>query len=143
MTRRRASAPRALAAGLPLAVLAAGAAWPPAPARAEAIECRLAPVCARGAACPGDEVALAFAIDRAQLSPALDPADPPRRAVTTVRLDGHRFAAEPIVMRNGGKGFWAEEDGVTRMLVIDTDGQAVFTDGSAGGRYEGRCRDVR
>lgn len=97
------------------------------PAMAEVVSCDLSGTPVR------------FTIDRAQFAPALDPAEPPRRQVTTVTMDGTTFPAEPILM-GGVRGFWAAaRDGSEKMMVMQSDGSAAYADSATGQRITGTC----
>lgn len=104
----------------------------------ERIECRLSATCQGLQGCAAGTVQLRFAIDMAQFSPAVGAGDPPRRKTTRVETADQAFAAEPIVMSDGLRGFWAEADGVDHLLTIKPDGTAAYTR-IPGGKLTGRC----
>lgn len=106
--------------------------------------------CMIGAAAPADSllchlsnsderVEVRFDIDRSQFSPAISKDEPPRRAQTTVRIGPKSFTAEPMLMADGVRGFWAE----TAMLTTNKNGDARLTILDGARQYDGTCEDVQ
>lgn len=109
----------------------------PLPGWADSLECRLVP---EGG---GAAVSVAFDIDRRQFAPAASPDDPPRQMRSVVAQDAQRYIAEPFLMEDGVRGFWAEERvGGAALLVIQKDGAARMTDEAIGAMLVGRCEDA-
>ena len=109
-----------------------GVAW------AERVECTFTPPCL-GSICYADEIPVAFTIDHNQFAPALDPKEPPRNKVTTVALGEERFQAEPIVMDDGTRGFWANIAGVDHLMTMRPDGMGTYATTGAIPFMSGHC----
>jgi len=109
------------------------------PVVADSLRCEVAPPCAVGATC-ADTVHVSFDIDRTQFAPVIDPAEPPRRKVTLVRMGDAQFPAEAIIM-GGNRGFWAEGGGGSHVLfMVAADGTAQYIEDRTGVRMEGTCQ---
>jgi hypothetical protein len=120
-----------------LAVLTLTALLLAAPAQAERLRCTLA---CTDPACPAASLRLSFLLDRNQFLPPAYPDDPPQRLLTQVELNGARFAAEPILMEDGTRGFWTEA--APRIFTLDPEGLATYSDLAAGVTATGRCEEV-
>lgn len=97
------------------------------------------PAMAETIACDLSGIPVQFQIDPAQFAPARDTAEPPRRRITTVQMGDATFPAEPIMMGDV-RGFWAEGlAGSDVMMVMQSDGTAVYADTRAGERLTGTC----
>lgn len=105
----------------------------------ERVNCRLSAPCPDAADCARDPVPVRFEIDLGQFSPPLLRGDPPRRQVTHVQLGQSRFRAEPIVMDNGVRGFWAKFEGADHLLTIQPDGVGTYTRTPPGESLTGLC----
>ena len=105
----------------------------------EQVSCRLSAPCPDATPCAAQPVTARFEIDLGQFSPPLLRGDPPRRQVTQVQLGQRRFRAEPIVMKNGVRGFWAKLDGVDHLLTIQRDGIGTYTRTPPGELLTGQC----
>ncbi len=109
----------------------------PLPCLADQLACQLVP---EGG---GPEVSLHFGIDRGQFAPPQSPEDPPRRLRSIVTMGETRFAAEPLLMEGGRRGFWTQERAEgPAMMVIEPEGAAKLTDVNSGTVYVGTCEDV-
>ncbi|MCG6902842.1 MAG: hypothetical protein LJE68_09190, partial [Rhodobacter sp.] len=74
-----------------------------------------------------------------QFAPAHDRAEPPRRKVTMVDLDGATFAAEPMLIGDV-RGFWEDAEAMgSRIFTMQADGSAIYTEDPAGLRLTGTC----
>lgn len=90
-------------------------------------------------ACDMSGTPVQFEIDRTQFAPPQDVNEPHRRKVTTVKMGDAQFQAEPILIGDI-RGFWAEDlEGTNVMLLIQSDGSAVYTDIRADQRLTGSC----
>ena len=89
-------------------------------------------------ACDLSGVAVRFEIDPSQFAPAHNPADPPRRQITTVQMDGAEFLAEPFMIADT-RGFWAAQNGAEVVLVMQADGTAIYTDARVDAPLTGTC----
>ena len=97
------------------------------------------PAMAEVVSCDLSGTPIRFEIDRAQFAPAIDTEEPTRRRITTVQMGNALFPAEPILMGEV-RGFWAEGMGGSDvMMVIQSDGSAVYSDARAGERLTGTC----
>ena len=105
---------------------------------AERVDCTLTSLC-EGADCAGEPIPVHFEIDRNQFTAPIDGNEPPQVKVTHVDMDGVRFAAEPIVIGQT-LGFWEDAQALgARMLVMQPDGQAKYSETATGRRLSGRC----
>ncbi len=108
------------------------------PASAQLVECTLSAPCP-GTVCVGENVAVRFEIDRSQFAPPIDPKEPPRNKVTHVRMGGFGFAAEPILMGDV-LGFWEDAEALgNRMLIVQPDGTARYSEQPSGKDMTGTC----
>ena len=94
------------------------------------------PALAEVVTCDLSGVAMRFEIDRTQFAPAIHKNEPARVRITTVQMGDEAFPAEPIIM-DKVRGFWnAETDA---MMVMQSDGTAVYVDPSVAERLTGTC----
>jgi len=109
------------------------------PALADNLLCQLHPDCT---SC-GTTVQLGFHIDRNQFSPPVDAGEPPRRMVTHVMQGDTSFQAEPMLLANGVRGFWADINDTSYLLTIQPDGTATYTvTGPRAASLVGTCKDT-
>ncbi len=111
------------------------------PVQAERLACSLTPEC-RGDGCPTDVLTLTFDIDRTQFVRPMFRFEPPRRLVTRVFATTEDYAAEPILMGDGTRGFHAELPDRDRLLTIALDGTAIYTDTETRHRRTGTCKEI-
>ncbi|MGP6088362.1 hypothetical protein [Antarctobacter jejuensis] len=83
---------------------------------------------------------LSFTFEPASFAPALDPADPPRRQVSRVTVEGATFEAEALLTGDGTRGFWAAGRGL--MLTRAPDGAARLTDDAHAAPWHGHCEEA-
>ena len=105
---------------------------------AERVECAFVAPCA-ASVCVAEEIDVAFEIDHRQFAPPLDAREPPRNKVTTVALGDAVFRAEPIVMDDGTRGFWALVDGIEHLMTMRPDGLGSYASTGRVGFMSGRC----
>ncbi|MBY6119863.1 hypothetical protein [Mameliella alba] len=87
----------------------------------------------------GVRMNLRFDLDPASFSPPVDPADPPRRRISRVRMADAEFEAEAILGQDGSHGFWAATQGM--LMTVAPDGTARMSD--HGERpWQGQCREI-
>lgn len=111
----------------------------PGASHADSLRCEVSAPCPTNEACLTEAVSIAFDIDRTQFAPANDPADPPRRKITFVRMGDRQFPAEAILM-GGIRGFWAEGLGGGDVLfIVQPDGTANYVEEPSGFQMEGTC----
>lgn len=114
------------------------------PAQAERLTCDLRAPCPSKGPCVVEAVTVSFEIDHTQFVAPVDRREPPRNKVTRVSLrnaTGDReFRAEPIVMADGTRGFWAEIDGIEHLMTIRPDGRGSYVTSGAAAQLTGRCR---
>jgi len=120
----------------------------PANATTERIACQFHRPCLEATVCVPDAVALAFTIDRTQFAPPHDPKEPPRNKVTHVSvthaaLGADTFKAEPILMVDGTRGFWAHLDGVDHLMTLRQDGRSTYATTGPIPPMTGHCEIVR
>ncbi|WP_156788578.1 hypothetical protein [Roseobacter sp. CCS2] len=97
------------------------------------------PMMAEVVSCDLSGVPVRFEIDRTQFAPAINQNEPTQRCATTVQMGNAAFPAEPIIMGDV-RGFWAEGMGGSDvMMVMQSDGSAVYADTRAGERLTGTC----
>jgi hypothetical protein len=97
------------------------------PVWAERVDCTFAAPCPANSGCTPAPLTLHFDIDPNQFAPAIDANEPPRTKITQVTEGDETFAAEPILMDSGVRGFWTDQDGSARILTVQPDGAAVYT----------------
>ena len=85
-----------------------------------------------------------FTLTRAQFVGPQHPNDPPRRTTSRVEMDGTAFTAEAILMKTGAAGFYddAGPQG-TRLLIVQPDGTARYTEQPEGRTLTGTCTETR
>lgn len=87
----------------------------------------------------GTRMDLRFDLDPASFAPPVDPADPPRRRVSRVRMEDAEIEAEAILGQNGSRGFWASAQGL--LMTVSPDGSARMSD--HGERpWQGQCKEI-
>ena len=122
-------------ASVPAAVLATTFAGP---ALGDSLLCSLQ--CKDGSHCSSEALEISFDIDRNQFVSAVDPNEPPYRKVTTVRMSGETFEAEPFLVKDT-RGFWAED--LNAIFVVNSDGSATFSNSATGETLIGQCEDQK
>ena len=97
------------------------------------------PAMAEVVTCDLSGTPVSFAIDATQFAPAINKNEPERRRITTVSMGDATFPAEPLMMGDV-RGFWAEGMGGSDvMMVMQSDGSAVYSNTRAGQRLTGTC----
>lgn len=87
----------------------------------------------------GTRMDLRFDLDPASFAPPVDAADPPRRRVSRVRMEGTEIEAEAILGQDGARGFWASAQGL--LMTVSPDGTARMSD--HGERpWQGQCKEI-
>ena len=107
-------------------------------AQAERVECTFVAPCL-ASVCASEELPVAFEIDHNQFAPPLDPNEPPRNKITEVAMGDYRFPAEPIVMDDGTRGFWAVVAGVDHLMTVRPDGLGTYATSGAIPFMSGKC----
>ncbi|MDJ0630392.1 MAG: hypothetical protein QNJ44_19205 [Rhodobacter sp.] len=125
-------------AGLVPFALALGLSTDPAAALIERVDCTVSAPCPGRSVCVSPPVDVSFTIDSDQFALAYSPDEPPRKKITTVKVAGERFNAEPILMAGGVRGFWAESFEGTHLLTFAPGKDAVYSR-PIGQRLTGRC----
>lgn len=97
------------------------------PAWAERVECEFHIPCIGIGACIEGPLPVSFEIDHRQFAPPVSPQEPPRNKVTLVSLGEERFKAEPIVLDDGTRGFWANLGGVDHLMTMRPDGRGTYS----------------
>ena len=107
-------------------------------ANAERVECMFATPC-MGSTCVVEEIPLSFYIDPNQFVAPQHPNDPPRNKVTRVALGEYEFPAEPILMDDGTRGFWANVQGVDHLMTMRPDGMGTYATSGSVPFMAGEC----
>ncbi len=94
-------------------------------AMAERVECTFVAPCLSGVCAP-EEIPVVFEIDHNQFAPPHDPNEPPFNKITEVVMGKYRFPAEPILMEDGTRGFWAVVAGVDHLMTMRPDGLGTY-----------------
>ena len=105
----------------------------------ERVSCELTRSCNTSVLCVGEIINVNFNIDPNQFVAPIDVNEPPRNKVTVVESAGQLFRAEPIRMDTGMRGFWAIAQGSEHLLTIQSDGSAIYSQGSDGHMLTGTC----
>lgn len=105
---------------------------------AERVECEFMAPCLTSVCLP-EAVPVSFEIDHRQFAPPIDPDEPPRNKVTVVAMGGAQFKAEPILMDDGTRGFWANVEGVEHLMTMRPDGMGTYASSGAVSFMSGRC----
>jgi hypothetical protein len=105
--------------------------------QAAAFDCTLQDI-----ACTTDcaQVSVRFEIDTAQFAAAQNSADPPRRQITTVTMDGATFVAQAIMMPNNVRGFHEDAGEIgSRLMIVQRDGSARLSLQPSNTTLTGQC----